>query len=242
MRRLSPIDAAAEFHRTDSLGLPLGPAQPAALLEAMGTRKDWEDLRIFGALITVLTELFNHPNVHYLSGFFGPLERLLRDSGANIGFAPADFRRFIALLADLSPRVMATAAAPPDRHGTCSLSLHAGANVAEIHRAGADPDRVLMVEVSDHYPVTYGLGEHTHRAARRRDRRAHRVAIVALRDRRPGSATESSGPSPGTSPRWSPTGPPSRPASARCPRWWPHCWPRATAATTASTPRCSPPG
>lgn len=163
MRRLSALDAVSLFEGTDTLGLPLGPAQPAAVLEAMGTRKDWEDLKVFGALVTVLSDLFMHPNVHYLSGFFGPLERLLRDSGANIGFAPADFRRFASLLDDICPRVMATAAAPPDAEGWCSLSLHAGANVAALHAAGADPDRLLLVEVSDRYPVTYGLGEHGHR-------------------------------------------------------------------------------
>ncbi len=163
MRRCTPTEAIDLFRPTDSLGLPLGPAQPGGLLVAMGTRKDWEDLRVFGALVTVLTELFNHPNVHYLSGFFGPLERLLRDSGANVGFAPADFRRFTALLASIAPRVMATAAAPPDAHGYCSLSIHAGANVDEHHAAGADPDRLLVVEVNDNYPVTYGYGEHDHR-------------------------------------------------------------------------------
>jgi acyl-CoA hydrolase len=163
MRRLSALDAVSLFEPTDTLGLPLGPAQPAAVLEAMGTRKDWEDLKVFGALVTVLSDLFMHPNVHYLSGFYGPLERLLRDSGANIGFAPADFRRFVSLLNDICPRVMATAASPPDADGWCSLSLHAGANVAALHAAGADPDRLLLVEVSDRYPVTYGLGDHGHR-------------------------------------------------------------------------------
>lgn len=163
MRRATPAEAVDIFRATDSLGLPLGPAQPGGLLEAMGSRKDWEDLRVFGALVTVLTELFNHPNVHYLSGFFGPLERLLRDGGANVGFAPADFRRFTPLLASIAPRVMATAAAPPDADGYCSLSIHAGANVDEHHAAGADPDRVLIVEVNENYPVTYGHGEHHHR-------------------------------------------------------------------------------
>ena len=162
MRRLSPAEAADLLQPVDAIGMPLGPAQPAALLEALGARKDWEELRVFGALLTVFTELFNHPNVHYLSGFFGPLERLLRDTGANIGFAPADFRRFEPLLAELAPRVMTTSAAPPDANGWCSLSLHAGANVGELHRAGADPDRLLVVEVSPHHPVTHGFGEHTH--------------------------------------------------------------------------------
>ena len=96
-------EAAGRVNATDTLGIPLGPGQPPALMEALGKRDDWEDLRVYGALLLVGTELFNHPNVHYLSGFFGPIERALRDAGANIGFAPADFRRFAPLLAEQAP-------------------------------------------------------------------------------------------------------------------------------------------
>ena len=156
-------EAAARLEPTDALGLPLGPGQPPELLQALGRRDDWEDLRIYGALLAVGSDVFNHPNVHYLSGFFGPLERMLRDAGANIGFAPADFRRLEPLLAEQAPRVMATVAAPPDRNGYCSLSLHAGGTVTELHRAGADPNRLLIVEVSERFPSTHGLPpEHLH--------------------------------------------------------------------------------
>lgn len=162
-RRLSAAETAAtEIRPVDTFGMPLGPGQPAALLEALGTRTDWEDLRVYGALLTVLSDLFTHPNVHYLSGFFGPLERLLRDAGANLSFAPADFRRFMPILEAQAPRVMATAAATPDADGWCSLSLHAGATVGELQRAGADPARRLVVEVSPAHPRTHGLGEHRH--------------------------------------------------------------------------------
>jgi acyl-CoA hydrolase len=159
---LTADEAAARIQPADAVGMPLGPGQPPALLEAMGRRTDWEDLRLNGALLTVFTDLFTHPNVHYLSGFYGPLERILRDSGANIGFAPADFRRFVPLLETLAPRVMVTAAALPDDDGRVSLSLHAGANVEEMQRAAADPERLLIVEVSEHYPRTYGWGDHHH--------------------------------------------------------------------------------
>jgi acyl-CoA hydrolase len=57
---------------------------------------------------------------------------------------------------------MATVATPPDADGWCSLSLHAGGTIGELRRAGADPDRLLIVEVSDSYPRTFGLGEHRH--------------------------------------------------------------------------------
>jgi acyl-CoA hydrolase len=164
-QHLTANEAAALLRPADSLGMPLGPGQPPAFLEALGGRTDWEHLRVGGALLTVLTDLFSHPNVHYLSGFYGPLERLLRDTGANIGFAPGDFRRFEPILAADPPRVMCTAAARPDADGQVSLSLHAGASVPEIHRAAADPDRLLVVETSPKFPRTYGLGEDTHQLA-----------------------------------------------------------------------------
>jgi len=142
---------------TDTLGLGLGPGQPPAFLQALGARTDWVELRVSGAFLAVFTELFHHPNVHYLSSSFGPLDRILRDSGANIGFAPADYRRFTRMLHDLRPRVVATAAAPPDADGWCSLSLHAGHTVDDLHAAGADPDRLLVVEVSEGFPRTFGI-------------------------------------------------------------------------------------
>jgi acyl-CoA hydrolase len=154
---LTAAEAAARFETTDTLGIPLGPGQPPALMEALGKRTDWEDLRVYGALLLVGTELFNNPHVHYLSGFFGPFERALRDAGANVSFVPADFRRFAPLLEEQSPRIFVTAATPPDGDGWCSLSLHAGGTAAEMRRAAEDPSRLLIVETSEGFPRTYGM-------------------------------------------------------------------------------------
>jgi len=160
---LTPAEAASRLLPTDTLGIPLATGQPPNLMAALGERDDWKDLKVYGALLGVGTELFNHRNVHYLSGFFGPFERALRDQGANISFAAADFRRFAPLLEEQRPRVMATAAAPPDSHGWCSLSLHAGGTSTELIRAAADPQRLLVVETSPNYPRTFGVPpEHMH--------------------------------------------------------------------------------
>ncbi|MGO4445530.1 acetyl-CoA hydrolase/transferase family protein [Mycobacterium sp. 2YAF39] len=160
---LSAEQAAARLNVADTLGIPLGPGQPPAFLRALGDRKDWTDLRVYGALLAVVTDLFSHQGVRHTSGFFGPLERGLRDSGANVEFTPADFRRFGPLLERQAPRVMTTVTTPPDKDGWCSLSLHAGGTIAELHRAGEDPERLLIVEASDAYPRTFGMGEeHRH--------------------------------------------------------------------------------
>lgn len=159
---LTAEQAAARLKPSDTLGIPLGPGQPPAFLRALGERTDWTDLRVYGALLAVLTELFGRPGVRYTSGFYGPLERALRNAGADIEFTPADFRRFGQLLERQAPRVMTTVATPPDADGRCSLSLHAGGTINELRRAGRDPERLLVVEVSEAFPRTAGWGEHSH--------------------------------------------------------------------------------
>ena len=152
-------DAVARMRPRDTLGIPLGPGQPAAFLHALDARDDWEHLEIFGALLVDLYGVFLKPGVRHLSGFFGPAERVLRDSGARIEFIPSDFRRFGPIAERLAPRVCATVATPPDRDGFLSLSVHAGATVAEMHRCGSDPERLLVVEMNEKFPFTFGLPE-----------------------------------------------------------------------------------
>lgn len=175
----SMTEAVASIRPTDTLAVPLGPGVPGGFLHALGDRDDFESLEVFGALLPDLYQLFMRPGVHYRSGFFGPAERFLRDAGASVDFVPADFRRFAPVLHHLQPRVMATAAAMPV-DGWVSLSLHAGASVGELHAAGSDPDRLLIVECSPHFPQTRGLApDHMHRL------HLDEIDILVETDRRP---------------------------------------------------------
>jgi acyl-CoA hydrolase len=157
MNVLTPQEAAGLVRPTDKLGIPLGPGQPSAFLHALGERDDFEDLTIFGALLIDLYAVFTKPGVHYLSGFYGPAERFLLETGADIQFVPSDFRRFTPIAERFNARVVASLAAPPDDDGWCSLSLHAGATTKEMARAAADPDRLLIVEINPAAPRTMGL-------------------------------------------------------------------------------------
>ncbi|MDH3686948.1 MAG: hypothetical protein OEP95_12020 [Myxococcales bacterium] len=161
--RCTAAEAAAHVRPDDTLTVPLGPGQPAAFLAALSDRDDWTDLTVFSALLTDLYTLFVHPGVRLLSGFFGPVERGLRGAGHRVEFVPAGFRAFELIGRRLSPRVVATASAPPDEHGQLSLSLHAGASIGEIQRAARDPERLLVVEANAQLPRTLGLPpEHPH--------------------------------------------------------------------------------
>ena len=163
MRELSAVDAAALLRPEDTRAVPLGPGQPGEFLHALGNREDWRALTVFAALLVDFYPLFTRPGVRLRSGFFGPVERVLRAGGHDVSFVPGDFRRFARIARELAPRVMATAAAPPGREARVSLSLHAGATVNELRRCGRDPERLLVVEVSPHLPRTLGLPpEHTH--------------------------------------------------------------------------------
>jgi acyl-CoA hydrolase len=162
-RSMSLEEAAALVRDVDTLAVPLGPGQPSGFLRALGARESFRDLHVFAALLVDLNPLFTRPGVRLSSGFFGPVERGLRDTGRDVHFVPADFRRFALLARRMAPRVMATAAAPPDANGRLSLSLHAGATVEELHRCGRDPSRLLVVEVNRALPRTRGLPpEHPH--------------------------------------------------------------------------------
>ena len=109
----TPEEGAELIRDVDRLGIPLGPGQPAGLLHALGKRERFDELVVFGALLVDLYELFTRPGVRLLSGFYGPAERFLIDSGADISFVPSDFRRFTPILERIAPRVMATAVSAP---------------------------------------------------------------------------------------------------------------------------------
>ena len=155
--------AVAAMRPIDTLAVPLGPGAPGAFLHSLGDTEPerFTDLKVFSALLPDLYAIFARPGVHLKSGFFGPAERFLRDTGADVDFVPADFRRFEPTLAHLKPRVLALAASMPV-DGRVSLSLHAGAFTKEISSVISDPDRVLIVECSPHFPRTFGAGTYEH--------------------------------------------------------------------------------
>ena len=94
-RSAVPMEQAVQAIRpTDTLAVPLGPGVLGAFLHALGERTDFVDLRVSGALLPDLFALFMQPTVHLQSGFFGPAERFLRDSGADIDFVDNSFSYF----------------------------------------------------------------------------------------------------------------------------------------------------
>ena len=151
----TPAEAAALVRPVDRIGFGLGPANPDAFLTALGARADWEDLVFGGALLLNYYEVLTKPGVSYRCGFFGPAERILLAQGHRIEHVPGGFRQFAPILERFAPRIMVAQAAPPDDTGRVNLSLHYGATRPELLRAGADPERLLMVEINPNLPADF---------------------------------------------------------------------------------------
>ena len=153
----TPEEAVALVRSVDQIGFGLGPGIPDALLTALGSRDDWEDLQIGGALCLNLYDVFTKPGVSYRCGFFGPAERVLLSMGHRVELVPGGFRQMGPIMTRFAPRVMVAQGAPPDEDGAVSLSLHVGGTRDELLRAGRDADRLLIMEVNARLPRTRSL-------------------------------------------------------------------------------------
>jgi acyl-CoA hydrolase len=159
-RELSVEEAAALIRPRDAIGFGIITGTPVALFRALGERTDWEDLTFCGGLSLGSPQVFLHPNVHYRVNFFGGNERALMAQGADVQHVPSFFRHYGLLIEQLNPRVVMAPVSMPDEHGRVSLSLYNGATLGELVRAGRDPERLLIVEASPHFPRTHALVGH----------------------------------------------------------------------------------
>lgn len=158
MKTLSEI--LSLFRPEDTLAVPLATGQPMALMNALSERTDWKRLEIFTGLLTFPYPILTHPNVFVTSGYYGPIERFLNESGANMEYLPANFTGFEIYARRKPPRVMAAAVSPPDQDGFVTFGTHCGAMYKPFIEACRDPSRVAIAEVNPQMPVVYGDPAH----------------------------------------------------------------------------------
>jgi acyl-CoA hydrolase len=159
--KLRSMREAVDLIRADdTLAAPIATGQPAAFLNALNERTDYQDLRIFSGLLIEPYPVLQQPGVHLISGFYGPVERTLEAMGAKVQYLPADFLGWERYAMLSRPRVVASALAPMDAHGFLSFGLHAGASFNAFLEAARDPDRLAIGEVIRDMPHVLGLGRY----------------------------------------------------------------------------------
>jgi acyl-CoA hydrolase len=156
----SPAEAAALVRSEDTLAVPIATGQPADFLHALGERDDFQDLSIFGGLLIEPYGVLKRNGVRLVSGFFGPLERLLKADGARVEYLPADFLGWERYARLARPRVVASALSPMDERGFLSFGLHAGATFQAFRAAARDLERLAIGEIVRDMPRVFGLGRY----------------------------------------------------------------------------------
>src|SRR5262249_4360048 len=123
-------------------------------------RTDYRNVTLFTGLLIEPYQVLQQPGVHLISGFFGPIERMLKGAGVEVGYLPADFLGWERYARAARPRVVVSAVAPMDEHGFFSFGLHAGASFNAFLEAARDPHRLAIGEVVREMPTVLGLGRY----------------------------------------------------------------------------------
>jgi acyl-CoA hydrolase len=144
----------------DVVAAPIAGGQPAGFLTTLAERDDWRDFTLFSGLLIAPYAVLTNPNVRMISGFYGPIERMLRSMGARVDYLPADFIGWERYAMVARPRVVVSALAPMDDRGYLSFGVHAGATFNAFLEAARDPERLAIAEVVRDMPHVYGLGRH----------------------------------------------------------------------------------
>jgi acyl-CoA hydrolase len=160
-RKLRAMRAAIDLVRPDdTVAAPIAGGQPAAFLTALAERDDWRDLTLFSGLLIAPYPVLTRPGVRLISGFYGPIERMLRSMQARVDYLPADFIGWERYAALARPRVVVSALGPMDQHGYLNFGVHAGATFNAFLAAARDPERLAIGEIVPDMPHVHGLGRH----------------------------------------------------------------------------------
>src|SRR5262245_28050549 len=147
--KLKSLREAVDLIRPDdTLAAPIATGQPAAFLDALAQRNDYRNLTVFSGLLIEPYPVLRQPGVRLISGFYGPIERLLKSTGVNVDYLPADFLGWERYAMRVPPRVIVSALAPMDEGGFLSFGLHAGATFNAFLDAARDPHRLAIAEVT----------------------------------------------------------------------------------------------
>ena len=172
-----------------------GPGNPDALLTALGTRDDWEDLQVGGALCLNLYDVFTKPGVSTAAASSVRRSGSTISMGHRVELVPGGFRQMGPIMARFAPRVMVAQAraARRQRHRQPLAAPGRRPGTSSCAPAGT-PTGCSSWRSTRNLPRTKSLPPdlRQHHSARRH-RRARRVRRRTLRARRSASEADERG-------------------------------------------------
>lgn len=143
----------------DYLSTSIAAGQPRTLLAKLSELKNLKSLKLFTGLLAFPYPCLTDPRIEAISGYFGPIERMLNEGGFNISYQPLPFNGFEKWLESFPPRVVMTTLSPMDAEGYFSFGVDAEAAYVPFVKAARDPERLAIAEVNARMPVVRGLPE-----------------------------------------------------------------------------------
>ncbi len=143
----------------DKISTSIAAGQPRTLLNALSDRNDWEDLQIFTGLCAFPYPIFTNPKVKVISGYYGPIERMLNEMGSSVSYLPLAFNAFEIFSKTFDSRVVMTTLSAMDEEGYLSFGVDAEAAYVPFLEAAKNPDKLAIAEVNPQMPIVKGLPE-----------------------------------------------------------------------------------
>ncbi|MBL7686007.1 MAG: acetyl-CoA hydrolase/transferase family protein [Deltaproteobacteria bacterium] len=143
----------------DRLCTSIAAGQPRALLNHLSNKSDLESLHIFTGLIAFPYPLFAQPNVFVTSGYYGLMDRMLNEMGANIAYLPLAFTDFEIYAEQFNPRVVMTTLSSMDEEGYLSFGVNSEASYIPFIKAARDPNKLAIAEVNPQMPRVQGISK-----------------------------------------------------------------------------------
>ncbi|MCE9625654.1 MAG: hypothetical protein K8R69_09440 [Deltaproteobacteria bacterium] len=143
----------------DYLSTSIAAGQPRTLLNQLSELKNIQSLKLFTGLLAFPYPCLTNPKIEAISGYFGPIERMLNDSGFNMSYQPLPFNGFEKWVETFPPRVVMTTLSSMDTDGFLSFGVDAEAAYVPFINAGKDPNRLAIAEVNVKMPIVKGLPE-----------------------------------------------------------------------------------
>ncbi len=143
----------------DFISTPIGAGQPRNLLNHLSNLKNIEELKLFTGLLAFPYPILTHPKIQTISGYYGPIERMLNQSGYNVAYQPLPFRGFEVYAREKKPRVVMTTLSSMDEAGYLSFGVECEAVYLPFLEAAKDPQRLAIAEVNSKMPRIHGLPE-----------------------------------------------------------------------------------
>jgi acyl-CoA hydrolase len=116
-------------------------------------------LKIFTGLLSFPYPCLTNPKIEAVSGYFGPIERMLNENGFNMSYQPLPFNGFEKWVETFPPRIVMTTLSSMDEQGFLSFGVDAEAAYIPFLKACRDPERLGIAEVNARMPIVKGLPE-----------------------------------------------------------------------------------